>query len=675
MRVAALDIIEYRAPFAQQAGNGVTLWHERRAVLIKMTTDAGVCGLGEAWAPANAVEPVLAHLATIAPRLVGCAIAEVVDAAAVVQSSTSWVDAATQSALDLASIDAMARAAGQPLWQFGGGQPQIQVYASGGLYAQGKDPAALAAGMASYVRAGFTSVKMKVGALALPEDLARIAAVRAAIGDGVLIVDALGRLDPSRAAATIERYANAGATAVQAPLPLDQLDDIAELAITSCLKLWIGEDGFDVDAFDRLAALARPPLIQLNPALVGGTRAARLAQRFVSRTPTTLQCHATAVLQAACLHLAGWGCGIAHAEFHLFHRHLHELLPACFPLQQAAQGPIDELHALVPSVGARDRQTTLRRLAVLGDGVGDPIQPRLIRVADRNHVAEWPDRGHVAADDGGTGGEVFVQLERIDIPPPAVAIDAVHHRVDVDMCAIRGKLPVRLGAEEVDIRVRKTALQGRARFRTQTLDRPSLADEDPMPIGPRGRHAVDEREIDLVVQAPDIGDSWSRDCGEIHRTWRQPAGMEAFGIAAVGQQHRLADRLGTQGVDDPRRDGEDAIGTRDQRRALRRFGCRPSVHRGCIVVRVEYHFAWWQSRQIRQEAVAEDIGDQWTRLATADALLEAAGKAIEQMQVEARPEIGLSFDAASLPNDDAIELKRPRQPRRADPRRLADIPA
>ena len=338
MRVNTLDIIEYRAPFAQPAGNGVTLWHERRAVLLKITTDTGAFGLGEAWAPANAIDPVLAHLVALAPRLVGCAIADVADAASAVRSPADWVDAATQSAFDLARIDAMARAAGQPLWQFGGGQRQVHVYASGGLYARGKDPAALAAEMAGHVRAGFTSVKMKVGGLAMADDIARIAAVRAVIGDGALIVDALGRLDPSHAAATIEHYAKAGATAVQAPLPLDQLDAIAALATTSCLKLWVGEDGFDVDAFDRLAALTRPPLIQLNPALVGGTRAARLARRFASRTPTTLQCHATAVLQAACLHLAGWGCGIAHAEFHRFHRHLHDLLPAA--LHQIRDGRI-----------------------------------------------------------------------------------------------------------------------------------------------------------------------------------------------------------------------------------------------------------------------------------------------------------------------------------------------
>ena len=326
MRITALDIIAYRAGFAQPAGNGVTLWRERRAVLLKIAGDGGISGLGEAWAPANAIEPLLEHLVQLAPRLIGCTVE---DAAAMASSSAraSWIDAAACSALDIACADAMARAVGQPLWQFGGGQPQIRVYASGGLYADGKDPDALAAEMAGYVQAGFTTVKMKTGALTLAADLARVAAVRAAIGGASLIVDALGRLDPAHAAAAIERYAAAGADAVQAPLPLEDLDAIAELAGNSCLPLWLGEASFDLDLFDRLATLARPPLIQINPALVGGTRAARLAQRFAPRTQTTLQCHATAVLQTACLHLAGWGRGIAHAEFHRFHRHLHELMP------------------------------------------------------------------------------------------------------------------------------------------------------------------------------------------------------------------------------------------------------------------------------------------------------------------------------------------------------------
>lgn len=115
---------------------------------------------------------------------------------------------------------------------------------------------------------------------------------------------------------------------MQAPLPLESLDAIAALTQASPLPLWIGEAGFDPVVFDRLASLARPPLIQLNPALVGFTQGALLARSFASRTPTTLQCHATAVLQAACLHLAGCERGIAHAEFHRFHRHLHELMPA-----------------------------------------------------------------------------------------------------------------------------------------------------------------------------------------------------------------------------------------------------------------------------------------------------------------------------------------------------------
>jgi L-alanine-DL-glutamate epimerase-like enolase superfamily enzyme len=222
----------------------------------------------------------------------------------------------------------MARDAGEPLWRFCGGRPQVDVYASGGLYAQDKDRAALAAELAGYVAAGFTTVKMKVGALALDDDLRRVETARRAIGDAALVVDALSRLVRDDACEAVRRFADAGASAVQAPMALDDVDGLAVLAQASPVALWVGEASHDIGLFERLARLPRPPWLQFNPALAGGTRVTALAERLGRGARVTLQCHATAVLQAASLHLAGCTGAIAHAEFHMFHRHLHDLLPA-----------------------------------------------------------------------------------------------------------------------------------------------------------------------------------------------------------------------------------------------------------------------------------------------------------------------------------------------------------
>lgn len=328
MRIDTLEIIAYRAPFERPEGNGVTLWTERRAALVRLTTPDGFVGLGEAWAPANAIEPVLAHLAALAPRLMGGALADAVATAATMEAPADWIAASAGSAIDMACADAMARGAGEPLWRFCGGRAQVDVYASGGLYAPHKDRAALAAELAGYVAVGFTTVKMKVGTLTLDDDLLRVASARRAIGDATLVVDALSRLARDDALDAVRRFADSGAMAVQAPITSDDVDGLAALAQASPVALWVGEADHDVGLFERLARLPRPPWLQLNPALAGGTRVSALAERLGGRTHVTLQCHATAVLQAASLHLAGSADAIAHAEFHMFHRHLHDLLPA-----------------------------------------------------------------------------------------------------------------------------------------------------------------------------------------------------------------------------------------------------------------------------------------------------------------------------------------------------------
>jgi L-alanine-DL-glutamate epimerase-like enolase superfamily enzyme len=88
------------------------------------------------------------------------------------------------SILDTALWDLNARAAGLPLYRYLGCMvtDRVPAYASGGYYLEGKTPDKLAEELLSFVRAGFTAVKMKVGRLSPAEEEARITAAREAIG-------------------------------------------------------------------------------------------------------------------------------------------------------------------------------------------------------------------------------------------------------------------------------------------------------------------------------------------------------------------------------------------------------------------------------------------------------------------------------------------------------------
>ena len=105
--------------------------------------------------------------------------------------------------IDMAAWDAVAKIAGKPLYRlladrYRGGQAddKVWVYAAGGYYYPGKDMTTLQSEMKRYRDLGYQVMKMKIGAVPLDEDIRRIEAVLAVVGDGkFLAVDANGRFD------------------------------------------------------------------------------------------------------------------------------------------------------------------------------------------------------------------------------------------------------------------------------------------------------------------------------------------------------------------------------------------------------------------------------------------------------------------------------------------------
>jgi len=111
--------------------------------------------------------------------------------------------------IDMAVWDAVAKIAGQPLFQLladRGGDGKVNrrvfVYAAGGYYYPGKDLEGLKREMRSYVDRGYTVVKMKIGGASLDEDVRRIEAVLSVLPAPCrLAVDANGRFNLATAIA------------------------------------------------------------------------------------------------------------------------------------------------------------------------------------------------------------------------------------------------------------------------------------------------------------------------------------------------------------------------------------------------------------------------------------------------------------------------------------------
>lgn len=209
----------------------------------------------------------------------------------------------TAGAVEIAMWDAAAREAGVPLAALLSPAPalSVPVYASGIYYDDG-DPASEAR---SYVDAGFTRVKMKIGRWPFASDLTRITAVRNAIGDADLMVDANGAYALADAMVIAVSLRELGVVWLEEPFALGQRDAYRELHRRDLIAIAAGES---LDS-DNLKRLLDPPVvhwIQPNVATCGGVRHALSALVHAIDRGVRPAVHAwgTPIMTAVSLHVA-----------------------------------------------------------------------------------------------------------------------------------------------------------------------------------------------------------------------------------------------------------------------------------------------------------------------------------------------------------------------------------
>jgi L-alanine-DL-glutamate epimerase-like enolase superfamily enzyme len=185
-------------------------------------------------------------------------------------------------AVDMAVWDVVSKIEDKPLYQvladrYGQAQPDpdVFVYAAGGYYYPGKSLSALQDEIRSYLDLGYTVVKIMIGGAPLAEDLSRIEAVLAVVGDSkALAVDANGRFgihEAIRYAQALEPY-----HLFWYEEPGDPLDYLLNAAVAQAtsLPLATGENIFSrIDATNLIRYGGLRPdrdFIQIDPALSYG---------------------------------------------------------------------------------------------------------------------------------------------------------------------------------------------------------------------------------------------------------------------------------------------------------------------------------------------------------------------------------------------------------------------
>lgn len=335
MRITSVTVHPVRMPMAGGQRNARRTWTHKPMLFCFVTLDDGSMGVGEGW---TSYASTMALRATIeddvAPLVIGRTLDETRDLNSVVRESCVMsgrygISAVALSAVEMALWDLRAQRENVPLWQMLGGTDNlVPVYASGGLYGPSKSAFDLGVELKSYVDKGHTRVKLKIGGATLEEDVARVAAARAAVGSDVtLLVDAhymLTEADALRFADAVEPYDLGW---LEAPILPDDWKGHDRLAAQSVLPLCGNETLPWRSSFERLADAGVAYLMPDVSACGGIEETLGVGDIAITNgLKLTLHSSSSVVLFLASLHVAAAHKATHSVEFHMMHRWFNELV-------------------------------------------------------------------------------------------------------------------------------------------------------------------------------------------------------------------------------------------------------------------------------------------------------------------------------------------------------------
>jgi muconate cycloisomerase len=278
VRIASLEAIPLRAAFARSFRFGTVDRTASRNVVLKLTTDDGVHGYGEACpVPAfsgetqesvvqlleGTVHDALLHadplqharvIRELEPRLLGCPF--------------------TLAAVDMALYDLVGKSLGVPAAALLGGcfRDRVEMHGSVGW----GPPEEMADAALEQLTLGYRCLKLYVGRDEVAADLRRVEAVRAAVGETIgLIVDVNGLWDLTSCRRALRAMRNLGVWLLEQPLPAWDHDGLRWA--TEAGQVDIAGDEAIYTAFD-VARAGRPrtmDAVNLGVSKLGGLLRAR----------------------------------------------------------------------------------------------------------------------------------------------------------------------------------------------------------------------------------------------------------------------------------------------------------------------------------------------------------------------------------------------------------------
>jgi L-alanine-DL-glutamate epimerase-like enolase superfamily enzyme len=289
--IRSVELLHVDLPPPVPRSDAIQSFVTQETPFVRVACDDGSDGIGYSYTIGTGGSSVMALLYEhLAPKLLGRdpALVEQIWRDLMFHTHATTVGAITSlalAAIDTALWDWRCRRDGQPLWKAAGGAKQaIPVYTTEGGWLHLPTDRLVSETVAAR-EAGFKGAKIKVGKPHVSEDVARLKAVREAVGDGFeIMVDANQCFALSEALRRAPRYAELGIAWFEEPLPADDITGHARLAAASEVPIAVGESLYSPGQFAAYVQHGAASILQVDVARVGGItpwlKVAHMAETF-----------------------------------------------------------------------------------------------------------------------------------------------------------------------------------------------------------------------------------------------------------------------------------------------------------------------------------------------------------------------------------------------------------
>ncbi|WP_231474203.1 dipeptide epimerase [Enterococcus saccharolyticus] len=223
---------------------------EADTIFVKVTTDDGIIGVGEAapetFVTGETLQSCQGALELLSEKLIGENPLHIAKIHAIMNRAMLG-NGAAKTAIDIACYDIMGKIAGLPLYQLLGG---YQDHVHTDMTVSIDTPAVMASEAKKWVDQGFQAIKIKVGVDPV-EDIQRIQAIREAVGPSIkLRVDANQGWTPKDAIRAINRMSAYDIEFIEQPVAAKNIDGLKFVRDQVVDKIMSDESAFiPQDAF------------------------------------------------------------------------------------------------------------------------------------------------------------------------------------------------------------------------------------------------------------------------------------------------------------------------------------------------------------------------------------------------------------------------------------------